>query len=131
MGKVMTDPILTQGTKDPHLAARRTCAAFGTSMPLVADDHPVLGSYLRMMRRMGAAGHRDFAHNPYKLNPGGGIERAPYLEFMCRRYETSHEEIFDLECLFDSISAVPVFYTHPLIIKMANRDYLGLSALGS
>ena len=129
LGKSIRDPCLSQGLKkkDAAEAVRRAAASLGRSMPLVPDDYPVLGEFLCTLRRLGSANgraqHSEQDDNPYRVEHNNDVSREVVLRFVCARYNTTVAEIEDLEDLFRDIKSLPAFAVHPLIAKMAIRDY--------
>ena len=96
-------------------------------MSLVPDDYLVLGEFLCTLRRLGSANgraqHSEQDDNPYRVEHNNDVSREVVLRFVCARYNTTVAEIEDLEDLFRDIKSLPAFAVHPLIAKMAIRDY--------
>jgi hypothetical protein len=124
MGKHTGDICLINRTRDVSLALRHTAGAMGRSLPQYPLDFPVLGSFLSALRRVGTGqGELSVQDIQHHKAYGQRVDRLEMIKFMIQRYDTSVEEILELEELYNTIVAIPAWVTHPLLAKMTLCDY--------
>jgi hypothetical protein len=127
LGKTIQKPTMSQREKDPRKAMAMTVGAMGRSMPLVADDLPLLGPFLAVLRRHGDADEKgeveELNDNPYKVVGSNLVTRDVYMAFVCHRYGTTKDEIEELEDMLTAVNQLPVLLSHPLVARLALRDY--------
>jgi hypothetical protein len=127
LGKTITRPTISQRQRDPVRALAMSVGAMGRSMPTVRDDIPVLGPFLAVLRRHGDCDEKgvleELNDNPYKVVGSNAVSRGTYMEFLCERYDTTEAAVEELEGMMASINKLPVLLSHPLVAKLALRDY--------
>jgi hypothetical protein len=108
------------------------CHAYSVARSLqhVPRDYPLLGSFLSVYDRLGTFTDKVYVDsNPYKTavvdttRVFGPICRTEIVELMCDRYSTTPGEIEEVEEMFDSVSHLPMFVSHPLFLRLRDVDY--------
>jgi len=127
LGKTIQRPTVSQRERDPVKALAMVAGAMGRSMPTVRDDVPILGPFLAVLRRHGDVDEKglleELNDNPYKVVGSNGVPRETYLDFVCERYDTTVEDVEELEGMLAAVNALPILISHPLVSKLALRDY--------
>lgn len=96
-------------------------------MPNVAENYPVLGPFLKMLRRLGrenASVLNVTEGGWYKPQVSrGSISRDYVLNMINNRYGVSPEEVLDCESLMAENTVLPVYLQHQVFYMLANIDY--------
>lgn len=140
LGKVLADPkviVRARVHKGDHLVACRVvCHAMWLGYQRVPEDFPILGALLRCYRRIGLsvqdafeAGKigeitiEDFDYKPKTSGPNVAIPRENALQFVCERYDTTVEQVCELESLYDRVMRPSTIVSHPLLLRLGAVDY--------
>jgi hypothetical protein len=83
------------------------------------DDTEMERIYKRYLARRGD----DTTHRPYTEAVWVGANWGAYLDVMCQRYAITRDDVSEVEQMFDSVSALPVYLEHPLFDRLRDVDY--------
>jgi len=136
LGKTMTDPVLaTRVVRDGSTyrlpwaqAIKRAAAAIADSQMMVSRQTPIVGPFLQILDRLGEKNNREVVLSESIYNkPTVVVKHEPllplYYRMLYQRYEITTYEINSFAMLMNDITALPVYYEHPLISKLLIIDY--------
>lgn len=137
--KISSDPRVVTKIKgkqrlEAGVALRVVADAVAKSHAEIPDNFPILGNLLRKFRSLG------LDSSAYDIQPGQVIREYNYkprvtkftlssdqrvfaLERQAERYDCTIDDLLEVEALIDSVTSLPSFIMHPLLHKMATRDY--------
>lgn len=126
--QLVRDPREIAGLDD-SLGALHACAhAWASSWQHMGDDVPIVGAFLRMLRRIAKNGpkveisavHPDLQ---YKLLASGTPLRSKALEAYRFRYGLEEAQIVDCERLMDTVDRLPAYLEHLVFKTLHDVDY--------
>lgn len=125
VGKMQTDPkrLADSRSEGIRVAAR----AMAQGMPTVPRNYPLLGPFLSALERSGQKTRKVLSaaeDSWYKPSvSAAGVDHVSALEFVCRRYSITIDDVNRCEALLNQINHVPMFVFDPVFDRLATVDY--------
>lgn len=143
LGKVLRPPreiayVVTNGKRvqpPMEVAIAQVAYAIAMSYGNVSDDYPILGSFLKKLRRLGVARaggqvHRTIGFNAvwesnwYKTRVDVGlIDSKITIQAVCERYGFTPDDLFRVEELIGKVNTLPAYIEDPVFDRLVEVDY--------
>lgn len=124
LGKMLEDPRRIAKKDDFKTAVRECAFALASSPGTIPFDYPIVGPFLHKMKELGTPTTLELQHKYMRVQVTSTdpIDSQTVLSMLLWRYSITQEEVFSFEKLVDSITELPMIFSHSIVMKLT-QDY--------